>query len=162
MQNILRPFAALAAAVAIAVPAAAHAQDKPITPKQVAKNIRSETHRAANRTQDAVRKAGNQTEAQAHRTGKSVERAVSRDERREARGDTLVTSSSHSYAVPKDEPPVTPEQVGKNVRSETHRAANRTEDAVRKAGNQTEAQAHRTGKALKKVVSRKARHDTTE
>lgn len=159
MQNILRPFLA-AAALAIAVPAAGHAQDKPITPKQVAKNIRSETHRVTNRTQDAVRKAGNQTEAQAHRTGKSVERVVSRDERREARGDTLVTATAYSYSMPKNDPPVTPEQVGKNIRSETHRDANRTQDAVRKAGNQTEAQAHRTGKSLKKLVSRKARHDS--
>lgn len=156
MQNILRSIAT-AAALAVAVPAAAHAQDKPVTPKQVGKNIRSEVHRLTNRTQDAVRKAGNQTEAQAHRTGKSMERVVSRDERREARGDTLVTATSFSYAVPKDEPPVTPEQVGKNVRSETHRATNRTQDAVRKAGNQVEAQAHRTGKSLEKLVSRKAR-----
>ena len=143
MRHIIRPLAILATALAVGT-TAAHAQDTthtPVTPKQVGKNVRSETHRVANRTQDAVRKAGNQTEAQAHRTTKAVKRTV--------RPDTTT-------------PPVTPEQVGKNVRSETHRVGNRTQDAVHKAGKQTEAQAHRTGKSLKKVVSRKARHDTTE
>ena len=61
-------FAALAGAAGTA--RAQDTTDKPVTLKQVGKNIRSETHRAAARTQDAVRKAGNQTEKQAQRTGK--------------------------------------------------------------------------------------------
>jgi hypothetical protein len=160
MRNILRSCALIATALAVAAPLAG-AQDKPVTPKQVAKNVQAEAHRAGARTRDAAHKAGKQTEAQAQRTGKAAERAVSRTERREARGDTLQPPAATAHPSSTDKP-VTPKQVGKNVQSETHRVGNRTRDAAHKAGNQTEAQAHRTGKALKKVVSRKARHDSTE
>jgi hypothetical protein len=151
-------FAALAGAAGTA-----QAQDKPVTLKQVGKNIRSETHRAAARTQDAARKAGNQTEKQTQRTGKQAARVVSRDARNgdynKFEGKKALTSGADPVPNPTvdSDKPVTPKQVGKNVQSETHRAGNNVRDAAHNAGNQTEAQAQRTGKSLKKLVSRKAR-----
>ena len=61
----------------------------------------------------------------------------------------------------KKDKPVTPKQVGKNVRSETHRVGARTRDEAHKIGTQTNKQAKRTGKSVEKLVSRKARHDMT-
>ena len=154
-------FAALAGAAGTA--RAQDTTDKPVTLKQVGKNIRSETHRAAARTEDAVRKAGNQTEKQAQRTGKSAARVVSRDARNgdysKFEGKKPLTSGADPLPNPSADPnkPVTPKQVGKNVQSETHRAGNNARDAAHHAGKQTEAQAERTGKSLKKLVSRKAR-----
>lgn len=75
-----------AAAAAFALPAArAGAQDttghKPVTVKQVAKNVGHESTRVYKRSEKAVRKAGNDTEAQARRTGRHLKRTVSRRER---------------------------------------------------------------------------------
>jgi hypothetical protein len=170
MLRNLRIFATATALCALS--ATAGAQDKkPLTIKQVAKNVQAEAHRAGNRTEDAVRKAGNQTEKQAQRTGKSAARAVSRDARNgdysqfggknEAPRSTNASPRAYEAvaAARARQEAMTPKNVAGNVQDETRRAGNRTEDAVRKAGNQTEAQAHRTGKSLKKVVSRKARRD---
>lgn len=167
MLRSLRILATTAALAAI-VPAAG-AQDKPLTLKQVGKNIRSEVHRAGARTEDAVRKAGNQTEAQAHRTGKSVARVVSRDARQ---GDyekfdftDVKTGGELIGAEPLPKPsidpdkPVTVKQVAKNTQNEVRRAGNNTENAVRKAGNQTEAQAKRQGNWFKRLFSREARRE---
>jgi cell pole-organizing protein PopZ len=167
MLRTLRILATASAFVALGgVASTAGAQDKPdkpVTLKQIGKNIRSETHRAAARTQDAVRKAGNQTEKQAQRTGKSAARVVSRDARNgdysKFEGKAPLTSGADPLPSPSvnSDKPVTPKQVGKNVQSETHRAGNNVRDAAHNAGKQTQAQAHRTGKSLKKLVSRKAR-----
>jgi hypothetical protein len=173
MLRNLRIFATATALCALS--ATAGAQDKkPLTIKQVAKNVQAEAHRAGNRTEDAVRKAGNQTEKQAQRTGKSAARVVSRDARNgdyskvggknEAPRSTNASPRAYeavaaARARQAEREAMTPKNVADNVQDETRRAGNRTEDAVRKAGNQTEAQAHRTGKSLKKVVSRKARRD---
>ena len=141
MLRTLRIFATATAFAALAGAAStAGAQDKPVTLKQVGKNIRSETHRAAARTQDAVRKAGNQTEKQAQRTGKSAARVVSGKARD---GDYTANVDGPSLKTDK---PVTPKQVGLTASGDVKRAAAQTQD-----------QAHRTGKSLKKVVSRKAR-----
>ncbi len=55
--------------------------------------------------------------------------------------------------------PVTPKTVGTSVERESKRVANRTGDVAQKAGKQTEAQAKRTAKSVKKVYSRKARRE---
>lgn len=168
---MLRNLRILATATAFAaLTASAEAQDrKPLTIKQVAKNVQAEARRAGNRTEDVVRKAGNQTEKQAQRTGKSAARAVSRDARN---GDYSKFGGPNENASPRahaavaaararqaEREALTPKNVAGNVQDETRRVGNRTEDVVRKAGNQTEAQAQRTGKSLKKLVSRKARRD---
>ena len=167
---MLRTLRVLAAATAVAVVVPAGAQEKkPLTVKQVAKNVQAEAHRVGNRAEDAVRKAGNQTEKQAQRTGKSVARVVSRDARQ---GDyekfdftDVRTGGELIGAEPLPSPsmdpskPVTVKQVAKNSQSEVQRAGNRTEDAVRKAGNQTEAQAKRQGNWFKRLFSRDARRE---
>lgn len=161
---MLRSLRILATTTALAaLTTVAGAQDKPVTVKQVAKNVQSEVHRAGARTRDAAHKAGTQTNKQAKRTGKSVARAVSRDARNgdygKFTGDSALTSGAQPLPKPTvdDDKPVTPKQVGKNVQSETHRAGNNVRDAAHKAGHQTEAQAKRTGKSIEKLVSRKAR-----
>ena len=53
--------------------------------------------------------------------------------------------------------PATVKQVAKNVGNESKRVYKRSEKTVRKAGNDTEAQAHRTGRSLKRTVSRRER-----
>ena len=121
-------------ALAVAVPAAVHAQDQPVTPKTVGKAAEKDVHRA-----------GKQTEKQAHRTGKSLARVVSRKARK---GDYTTNVSGPTLATSK---PLTPKQVGLNVSGD-----------VKRAGKQTENQVHRTGKSIEKLVSRKARHDSTE
>lgn len=163
-----RSLRIVAACAALAATLPAGAQDKPLTVKQVAKNVQAEARRVGNRTEDVVRKAGNQTEKQAQRTGKSVARVVSRDARQ---GDydkfdfSDVHASNLSGADPLPNPsidpnkPVTVKQVAKNSQSEVRRAGNRTEDAVRKAGNQTEAQAKRTGNWFTRLFSREARRE---
>jgi hypothetical protein len=167
MLRSLRVLATTAALAAI-VPAGAQ-ENKPLTVKQVAKNVQAEARRVGNRTEDVVRKAGNQTEKQAQRTGKSVARVVSRDARQ---GDyekfdfsDVRTGGELIGADPRPSPsmdpskPVTVKQVAKNTQSEVQRAGNRTEDAVRKAGNQTEAQAKRQGNWFKRLFSREARRE---
>jgi hypothetical protein len=166
---MLRSLRVLAAGVAIAVVAPAGAQDKPLTLKQVGKNVRSEVHRAGARTEDAVRKAGNQTEKQAQRTGKSLARTVSSDARQgnyekfdfsDVRtGGELIGAEPLPKPSMDPDKPVTVKQVAKNSQSEVQRAGNRTEDAVRKAGNQTEAQAKRQGNWFKRLFSREARRE---
>jgi hypothetical protein len=144
------------AALAIALPVAARAQDQPVTPKQVAKNVQSETHRVGNRTRDEAHKVGKQTNAQAKRTGKSLARLVSRKARKgdyshfDADGTPATTSGPTGPSL-KTSKPLTPKQVGLTVSGD-----------VKRAGKQTENQLHRTGKSLEKLVSRKARHDSTE
>lgn len=138
MLRSLRIFATATAFAALA--GAAGAQDKPVTIKQIGKNVRSEVHRAGARTEDAVRKAGNQTEKQAQRTGKSAARVVSGKAR-----DGNYTTNVDGPSL-KNDKPVTPKQVGLTASGDVKRAAAQTQD-----------QAHRTGKSLKKVVSRKAR-----
>ena len=93
-----RNLAALAAAVFFgATPMLAQQQqpqkpkDKPVTVEQVGKNVEAESKRVANRTGKAARKAGKQTEKQAKRTAHSGKKAVSRTERREARGEVEKT-----------------------------------------------------------------------
>lgn len=144
---MLRSLRLLAASAAIAaLPMAAHAQDKPLTVKQVAKNVQSEVHRAGARTRDAAHKAGRQTNVQAKRTGKSVARVVSGDARNgDYSGESLKGPSA------KLDKPVTPKEVGLTVSGDAKRAA-----------AQTKNQTKRTAKSLKKIVSRKARHDSTE
>ena len=95
-RNRLASLAAaltLAVGAASALPAAAFAQDpqdKPVTPRQVAKNVHAESKRVYKRSEKAVRKAGKQTEKQAQRTARQAERTVSRDARREqAAADSL-------------------------------------------------------------------------
>jgi len=121
-------------ALAVAVPVAAHAQDKPVTPKQVGLT-----------TSGNVKRAAKQTQNQAHRTGKSLARVVSRKARK---GDYTTNVSGPSLKDPK---PVTPKQVGLTASGDVKRAAAQTRDQV-----------HRTGKSIEKLVSRKARHDSTE
>lgn len=53
--------------------------------------------------------------------------------------------------------PVTAKQVATNVGKESKRVYKRSEKAVRKAGRDTEAQARRTGRHLKRTVSRRER-----
>jgi len=143
---MLRSFRLLVASVAVAaIPLAAHAQDKPLTVKQVAKNVQSEAHRTGARARDAAHKAGKQTNKQAQRTGKSAARVVSRDARK---GDYSGNSLKGPSA--KIDKPVTPKEVGLSVSGD-----------VKRAGAQTAKQANRTAKSLKKAVSRKARHDST-
>ena len=74
----------LAAAAAFALPAAsstAAAQDKPVTVKQVAKNVGNETKRVSKRSAKAVKKGYKDTEKQTRRTGRHLRRSVSAEER---------------------------------------------------------------------------------
>jgi hypothetical protein len=163
---MLRSLRILTSAVALAalVPIAAQAQDKPVTPKQVAKNIQSETHRVGRRLRDETHKVGHQTNKQTQRAGKSAARVVSRDARKgdyrkfdvvPPKGPQSSNASPRAYEATaaarernamKADKPVTPKEVGLTASGDVKRAAKQTEDQV-----------HRTGKSLKKIVSRKAR-----
>jgi hypothetical protein len=139
-----RSFLSLVAAALLAVPAVqAGAQDKPVTPKTVGQSVERESKRAANRTGDAVQKAGKQTESQAKRTANGVKKVYSRQARREARGDTVTTYTSNGTSTP--------------LTLKT--APTATGKAIEKAGKQTEAQAKRTANSVKKAYSRKARRE---
>ena len=159
-----RSLLSLVTAALLAFPAAqAGAQDKPVTPKTVGTSVERESKRVANRTGDVVQKAGKQTEAQAKRAAKSVKKVYSRKERRAERGEPT-TYTSHgevvsSVARSDAGKPVTPKTVGTSVERESKRAANRTGDVVQKAGKQTEAQAKRAAKSVKKLYSREARRE---
>jgi hypothetical protein len=137
----------LLTAALLAAPAAyAGAQQdttKPITPKTVGTSVERESKRAANRTGDVAQKAGKQTEAQAKRTANGVKKVYSRKARREARGDTVTTYTSNGTSTP--------------LTLKT--APTATGKAIEKAGKQTEAQAKRAAKDVKKVYSRKARRE---
>jgi hypothetical protein len=83
-----RATVALATAVALALPAARLAaqdphdkSDKPVTVKQVAKNVGNESKRVYRRSEKAVSKGAKDTEKQTKRTGKQVARTVSPKER---------------------------------------------------------------------------------
>ena len=158
-----RSLLSLVTAALLAFPAAqAGAQDKPVTPKTVGTSVERESKRAANRTGDVVQKAGKQTEAQAKRAAKSVKKVYSRKERRAARGELTTTTSNGTVTMVPGAPvskPLTPATVGTSVERESKRAANRTGDVVQKAGKQTEAQAKRAAKSVKKIYSREARRD---
>ena len=71
----------------------------------------------------------------------------------------LAAPVATAEAQPPKDKPVTVEQVGKNVESESKRVANRTGKVTRKAAKQTEAQAKRSANATKKLWSRKARQE---
>ncbi len=83
---MLHRLTLLAAAAAFALPAvtpsAAAAQDKPVTVKQVAKNVGNETKRVSKRSAKTVKKGYKDTEAQTRRTGRHLARTVSPEERR--------------------------------------------------------------------------------
>ncbi len=82
---MLHRLTVLAAAAAFALPAvtptAAAAQDKPVTVKQVAKNVGNETKRVSRRTAKTVKKGYKDTEKQTRRTGRHLHRSVSAEER---------------------------------------------------------------------------------
>ena len=104
---MLRSIRILTTATAFAALAGvAGAQDKPLTVKQVAKNVQSEAHRAGARTRDAAHKAGTQTNKQAQRTGKSAARVVSRDARNgdydKFKGEAPLTSGAQPLPFPED------------------------------------------------------------
>lgn len=86
-----RPIAALAAAaIVVAVPAtrASAQQDtarkdgKPLTVKQVAKNVHDESKRVYKRSEKAVRKGAHDTAKQAKREERHIARTVSPEEKR--------------------------------------------------------------------------------
>ena len=83
------PLAARAGAPA-ALPFRAQQQDsthhKPLTPRQVGKNVAAETKRVARRTDKTVTTAAGDTKRQAHRTRKQVHRLAKKQ--REAAKDT--------------------------------------------------------------------------
>ena len=141
-----RSLLSLLTAALLAVPAAyAGAQQdtsKPITPKTVGTSVERESKRVANRTGDVAQKAGKQTEAQAKRSANGVKKVYSRKARREARGDTVHTAST-----------------GPSTPLTLKTAPTATGKAISKAGKQTEAQAKRAAKDVKKVYSRKARRE---
>jgi chromosome segregation and condensation protein ScpB len=69
-------------------PTAAAAQDKPVTVKQVAKNVGKETKRVSKRSAKAVKKGYKDTEKQTRRTANHLHRSVSPEEReRQAAGN---------------------------------------------------------------------------
>lgn len=83
------PLAARASAPA-PLPPEGQQQDsthhKPLTPRQVGKNVAAETKRVAKRTDKALTKAAGDTKRQAHRTKKQVHRLAKKQ--REAAKDT--------------------------------------------------------------------------
>ena len=85
-------LAALLMAGAMAIPAAAHAQQqdtthKPITPKTVAKNTGEEAERVGKRTTKVAKKGAKDTGKQAKRAARGVKKAYSRKARQEANGE---------------------------------------------------------------------------
>ena len=86
------PLAARAGAP-LSPPPRAQQQDstkhKPLTPKQVRKNVAAETKRVAKRTDKTVTKAAGDTKRQAHRTKKQVHRLAKKQ--REAAKDTTTS-----------------------------------------------------------------------
>ena len=133
-----RSLLSLLTAALLAFPAA-HVASAQTAGQQVER----ESKRAANRTGDVVQKAGKQTEKQAKRTAKSVKKVYSRKARREARGEV-----EPSYSPPGPSTPLT-----------LKTAPTATGKAIEKAGKQTEAQAKRAAKDVKKLYSRKARRE---
>jgi hypothetical protein len=91
----VRLFSTLAAAatLAVALPAAAHAQQGDTTshiPKgtTVVKKTGKEIKRAGKHTYKAVKKAGKQTEAETHRTGKHIKAEAKRVDKRMTKDST--------------------------------------------------------------------------
>jgi hypothetical protein len=85
-------IAALLMAGALALPAAAHAQQqdtthKPITPKTVAKNTGDEAERVGKRSEKVVKKGAKDTGKQAKRAARGVKKVYSRKARQEAKGE---------------------------------------------------------------------------
>jgi hypothetical protein len=85
-------LAAVLVAGALALPAAARAQQqdtthKPITPKTVAKNTDEEAERVGKRTGKAVKKGAKDTGKQAKRAARGVKKVYSRKARQEANGE---------------------------------------------------------------------------
>jgi len=85
-------LAAVLVAGALALPAAARAQQqdtthKPVTPKTVAKNTGKEAERVGKRTSKVAKKGAKDTGKQAKRAARGVKKVYSRKARQEANGD---------------------------------------------------------------------------
>jgi hypothetical protein len=68
-------------------------------------------------------------------------------------GGARTATAQSGASQDKDDKPVTPRQVGKNVQAESKRVYKRSEKAVRKAGKDTKKQTQRTGKHVARTVS---------
>ncbi|HWE42311.1 MAG TPA: hypothetical protein VG432_07395 [Gemmatimonadaceae bacterium] len=79
---------------ALALPAAAHAQqqdaaDKPITPKTVAKNTAAEAERVGKRTGKVAKKGAKDTAREAKRAAHGLRKVYSRKARQDAKGEKV-------------------------------------------------------------------------
>ena len=87
-------LATLLVAGALALPAAARAQQqdtthKPITPKTVAKNTGEEAERVGKRTEKVAKTGAKDTGKQAKRAARGVKKVYSRKARQEAKGEKV-------------------------------------------------------------------------
>ena len=98
-------LAAVLIAGAMALPAAAHAQQqdtthKPITPKTVARNTGKEAERVGKRTSKVAKKGAKDTGKQAKRAAKGVKKVYSRKARQEASGEKAKKDSVKAATHP--------------------------------------------------------------
>jgi hypothetical protein len=91
-------IAMLLAAGALALPAAARAQQQDtthqaVTPKNVAKNTGKEAQRVGKRTTKVAKKGAKDTAKQAKRAARGVKKVYSRKARQDAKGETAAKDS---------------------------------------------------------------------